>query len=95
MKVICVAPSPSPTVAGVAVTVYVSGYGSSSVKSSAMVVVLFPFLIVGAVPPPPWASERATVKSSVGSNLVSASVLTVTSLVSSPGVKVMVRSTAV
>ena len=95
MKVICVAPSPSSTEAGAAVNVYESGYASSSVKASVMVVVLDPFRITGVSPPPPWAFERMTVKSSVTSNLWSLRVLTVTGLVVSVGLKVMVSSTAV
>ena len=95
VKRISVAPSPSPTEVGVAVSVYESGYASSSVKTSLMVVVLVPSRITGSSPPPPWASERVTVKSSDTSNLVSARVLTVTVLVVSEGVKVMVESTAV
>ena len=50
-----------------------------------------PLLITGARPPPPWALDRVTVKSSVGSNMVSARVLTVTVLVVSVGVKVTPR----
>ena len=53
VKLISVAPSPSPTVVGVAVKVYESGNSGASVKSSLMVVVLVPSLITGVTPPPP------------------------------------------